>query len=148
MGIEDEGDLDPPEDSELTVFLRSSLSEFKANSLNMQISIVRIWKRVFSHLASERISVCSLAPKEVWALLAEVVQDATLDQRSERLRRPSLDFAACLAKDTAPDGGRAAFFSTGLATAIAAEAGSPAPHVAPPAAWIAKLDPHTAEQEA
>jgi len=143
--VEDEGDLDPPEAPELTAFVLASLSEFAAGSLTMRLAIVRLWKHLFSHFSEERIAVCARLNVEVCSQLASAIQDASLDQRSERLRRPALELAAALAKDAEPGGGREAF-TRGLAAAAAAEAGSPAPRIVPLGAWLAKLDPATAEQ--
>lgn len=145
--VEDEGDLDPPEKSEFVEFANATLAEFGPGSLALRIAVIRFWKRVFAHLSGEKISVLDPLPKAVWAQLADVVQNATLDQRSERLRRPALEFAASLAKDTAAGGGCESL-KHALAAAVEAEAASPAPRVVCMEAWLAKLDPHTAEQEA
>jgi len=145
--VEDEGDLDPPEVAEFTAYINATLSEFAAGSLTMRIGVVRMWKRIFAHLASEKIAAKSLLALEVWEQVATAVQDASLDQRSERLRRPALDFAASLVKDTATGGGRESL-GAGLAAAASRDAASAAPKVVGAEAWLAKLDPATAEQEA
>jgi hypothetical protein len=144
--VEDEGDLDPPEESDFATFMKATLAEFGPGSLQMRIGVIRLWKRVFSHLATEKISVRELLPKDVWAQWADALQSATLDQRSERLRRPALEFAASVVKDTASGGCEA--FKHALAVAVEAEASNAAPRVVALDAWLGKLDPHTAEQEA
>jgi len=143
--VEDDGDLEPPQGAELADFLNASLGEFHAGSLSMRLSIVRLWKHVFSHLAEERIAVSSRLDTEVLQRMVLAVQEASLDQRSERLRRPALELAAALATDSAPNGGRDAL-RCGLGAATAAEAGNIAHQALPLTAWLAKLDIVTAEQ--
>lgn len=145
--VEDDGDLDPPEQEELSDFMRAAFGEFGSGSLTMRISIIRCWKRVLSHLAQEKVAVLGLLSQQLWVQLAEVVQNATLDPRSERLRRPALDFAASLSKDLAAGGGREALKQS-LVGGVAPESSSVAPTILSIEAWMAKLDPHTAEQEA
>jgi len=146
--VEDEGDLEPPEQAELCAFLRAGLAEFDAGSLHMRIAAVRLWKRVFAHLAEEKLPARSRLEQGVPAQIAAALQDASLDSRSERLRRPALDLAAALATDGAPGGGREVL-GWGLAGAVAAEAAGTA---VPPRgtvaidAWLARLDPVTADQ--
>jgi len=143
--VEYEGDLEPPEEAELSSFVRATISEFGAGSLTMRVGVVRLWKNLFAHLAEERIAMCPRLDADVCAAVVAAVQEASLDQRSERLRRPALEFAAALTKDTEPGGGRQALKS-GLAAAAAAEAGSAAPRTVPLCPWLAKLDPATVEQ--
>jgi len=142
--VEDEGDLEPPEKAEMTDFVRAGLLEFSAGSLTMRLGVVRLWKHVFSHFIEEKIPMHNRLENDVCAGLIAAVQDASLDQRSERLRRPAIEFAAALVKDTTSGGGREVF-TKGLAAAVAAEAGSAAPRTVPLADWLLKLDPTTAD---
>jgi len=143
--VEDEGDLEPPESSELTRFFSSTVAEFYAGSLNMRLSIVRFWKRVLGHLRDEKITVLERLEPLVAGKMVAAVQDATLDKRSERLRRPAMEFAAVLAKDSSPGGGRA-LFNQGLATALAGQADGSGLVAQPVGEWLGAVDTITAEQ--
>ncbi|CAE8630509.1 unnamed protein product, partial [Polarella glacialis] len=103
--VEDEGDLEPPEEGELAAFIGVSLAEFRLGSLTMRLGIVRLWKHVFKHFAEERLPLKSQLSDELCGQLVAAVQDASWDARSERLRRPALELAAALAQD-AVSGGR------------------------------------------
>jgi len=141
--VEDEGDLEPPEASELQEFFRACLLEFEAGSLTMRLNVVRLWKHVFSHLAEERIVVRGPLGDELCIRITAAVQDASLDQRSERLRRPAIELAASMAKDASSGGGREVL-KAGLASAASGAAVPGAP-VAPLDTWLDKVDDATAE---
>merc|ERR1712137_874098 len=102
------------------------------------------WKHVFSHFIEEKMPIYSRLEADVCSGIIAAVQDASLDQRSERLRRPAIEFCAALVKDTNSGGGRE-IFTKGLAAAVAAEAGSVAPRTVALADWLQKLDPTTAD---
>ncbi|CAK0910537.1 unnamed protein product [Prorocentrum cordatum] len=106
--VDDEGDLEPPESAELGAFASAGLAEFHAGSLFLRVTIVRLWRHVFQHLAQERIALCDCLDAGARARVIAATQGASLDQRSERLRRPALELAAALARDAAPRGGREA----------------------------------------
>ncbi|CAE8630113.1 unnamed protein product, partial [Polarella glacialis] len=117
--VEDEGDLEPPEEGELAAFIGVSLAEFRLGSLTMRLGIVRLWKHVFKHFAEERLPLKSQLSDELCGQLVAAVQDASWDARSERLRRPALELAAALAQD-AVSGGREALLRGMQAEAKAA----------------------------
>jgi len=142
--VEDEGDLEPPEEDELSAFLGSSLQEFRSGSLTLRLSIVRLWKHVFTHFAKERLTLNDLKD-DLCGRLVAAIQDASLDGRSERLRRPALELAAALVADAS---GREAFLrgieSEGKAAAGEAE-GSASLRAVPIPKWLERIDPATAE---
>lgn len=143
--VEDEGDLEPPE-GELSSFAGATLHEFHLGSLTLRLSVVRLWKHVFSHFSKEKLPLSELND-ETFGRIVWAIQDASLDKRSERLRRPALELAASLAKDGA--GGKEALMR-GLAfeTAAAAKdsAGGAAARAVPMSLWLQRIDPLTAEQ--
>lgn len=136
--VEDEGDLDPPQEGELSAFVKASLAEYQAGSLNMRLVVVRVWKRVTAHLASERLAVSDgMQPQGEFVA---ALQDASLDDRSDRLRRPALELAGALAKDSTPKGGRELLsrgFSSGTEGAW---------RVLPLDEWLSRLDGATVEK--
>lgn len=142
--VEDEGDLDPPEDEELQSFFRASLAEFDSGSLFMRLGVTRLWKHVFAHLAEEKIPFCGKLNDELRKRITAAVQDASLDQRSERLRRPTLELAEALAKDVSTGGGRELLRST-LPSSEAASGVSGAGAVMSLESWLSKVDSTTAE---
>eukprot|EP00931_Biecheleriopsis_adriatica_P055003 TRINITY_DN32433_c0_g1_i1.p1 TRINITY_DN32433_c0_g1~~TRINITY_DN32433_c0_g1_i1.p1 ORF type:complete len:1965 (-),score=463.32 TRINITY_DN32433_c0_g1_i1:238-5751(-) len=145
--VKDENDLEPPEGEELAAFVGAGLEEFSAGSLTIRLSIVRFWKHVFTHLASERLPLKSLSD-ELCGKLAAAVQDASLDARSERLRRPALELTAALIGDTSTGGGRETL-QRGLAAEAAAAAaegeGAATARASPIPSWLERLDHTTAE---
>eukprot|EP00929_Paragymnodinium_shiwhaense_P064792 TRINITY_DN32504_c0_g1_i1.p1 TRINITY_DN32504_c0_g1~~TRINITY_DN32504_c0_g1_i1.p1 ORF type:complete len:1977 (+),score=460.55 TRINITY_DN32504_c0_g1_i1:60-5990(+) len=143
---EDEGDLDPPEGAELNAYFEACLTEFYGGSLAMRLGIIRMWKRVFNHLKEERFAACLLLSSEMQGRIAASIQSASLDQRSERLRRPALELGSVLVADTAAGGGRD-FLKAGLVAAVARRDASSVGTL-PAAEWLTQLDPTTAEQEA
>eukprot|EP00927_Polykrikos_kofoidii_P070848 TRINITY_DN67226_c0_g1_i1.p1 TRINITY_DN67226_c0_g1~~TRINITY_DN67226_c0_g1_i1.p1 ORF type:complete len:2004 (-),score=394.10 TRINITY_DN67226_c0_g1_i1:98-6109(-) len=155
---EDEGDLEPPDERELSAFARATLQEFYSCSLTFRLAVVRMWKRVFGHLKEERVSLVGRIDADVMARIVKAIQDASLDPRSERLRRPALELAGALVADDASGGGRDAF-KNGLSAAIAlaggqlsgggggdAELSTASTSALPAAEWLAQLDSTTAEQ--
>jgi len=143
--VEDEGDLDPPTGTELKAFVHATLEEFLPGSLFMRLGIVRLWKHVFAHLESEKLSMRDRLDDETCSRVLAFVQDASLDQRSERLRRPALEFAAALAKDNASGGGQAVL-QVALEKASSVEATCAATKILSLGDWLSKLDPVTFEQ--
>mmetsp|Transcript_67517 Transcript_67517/g.162040 ORF Transcript_67517/g.162040 Transcript_67517/m.162040 type:complete len:1938 (+) Transcript_67517:91-5904(+) len=144
--VEDEGDLDPAEEADFAAYLQATLDEFASGSLTLRLAIVRDWKKVFGHFAEERLPVSGRATPEIWAGVASALQDATMDQRSERLRKPALELSASLAKDVAKGGGREVF-RLGLGKAVEKSAdASAAQKVFDLDAWLTKLDPLLVEQ--
>jgi len=138
--VEDEGDLEPPEAAELQAFFRESLSEFEAGSLTLRLNIVRLWKHLFAHLAEEKLfsKGAALLGEELCVRLTAALQDASLDARSERLRRPALELAGALAGDAAQ--------REVLARGLAAASSSPSSALVTLERWIDKVDDATAEQ--
>jgi len=106
---------------------------------------VRVWKHVFDHFIEEKVQTKRLLASALWQKLAAALQDASLDPRSERLRRPALECAASLANDGTP-GGAGEGLQHGIKEGAAAEAGSAAPKVVDVNIWVSKLDPVTSEQ--
>jgi len=139
--VDDEGDLEPPESAELGAFASAGLAEFHAGSLFLRVTIVRLWRHVFQHLAQERIALCDCLDAGARARVIAATQGASLDQRSERLRRPALELAAALARDAAPRGGREAL-RQGCGDDVAEV------KVLPLSEWLEQLDARTVEQEA
>merc|ERR1712232_445028 len=135
---DDEGDLEPPEEGELAAYMQACFAEFYKGSLTLRLAIVHTWKRIFVHFKEERLPVCDALGTALHSQLAAAIQDASLDQRSERLRRPALELAAALLDDPAPGGGREALLS-GLTSADEASQAS----VMPLVEWLGKLDPTT-----
>merc|ERR1712232_1496493 len=93
------------------------------------------------HFKEERLPVCDSLGAALHSQIAGAIQDASLDQRSERLRRPALELAAALLGDSAPAGGRDTLLR-GLASGDDASQTK----VMPLAEWLEKLDPTTVEQ--
>jgi len=138
--VEEEGDLEPPESQELQAFIQSCLLEFAAGSLGMRLNIVRYWKHVFAHLSEQRLPLHDTLGNEICQRVVASLQSASLDQRSERLRRPALELSAALIKDSASGGGRALIL-TGLSPS--ALSGST---VLSLQTWIDRIDQVTADQ--
>merc|ERR1712232_1097767 len=138
---DDEGDLEPPEAGELAAFMQACLAEFYVGSLTLRLAIVRTWKRIFVHFKEERMPVCDGLGASLHSQLTAAIQDASLDQRSERLRRPALELSKALLDDPAPGGGREAL----LCGLKSADDASQTSKVMPLAEWLGKLDPTTIE---
>jgi len=135
--VEDECDLEPPEASELQAFMKACIFDFEAGSLSMRLNIVRYWKHVFSHFAEQKLQVRSSLGDDLCTNFVAMLQSASLDQRSERLRRPAFELAAALANDCAIGGGKEV-----LVRALA----SGVPSISSVDAWIAQVDGITSEQ--
>merc|ERR1719231_1237725 len=86
--------------------------------MTARLGVVRLWKRAFSHLKDERVPISDRLDAGLRSRLAMCIQTASLDTRSERLRRPALELAAALAADSSASGGLAVL-NSGLQAACA-----------------------------
>lgn len=113
--VEDEDELEAPDSEQFELFVRRSLAEFETGSPNLQLFIVRCWKRSLVHLKSIRVKCAPLLNSRSWVQMVSALQDASLDKRMGRLRKTALDLlgGSELAGDTSAQGGGEAL-KTGL----------------------------------
>lgn len=140
--INDEGDLEPPE-NELTAFMQASVAEFHACSFSFRLAVIRQWKRVLDHFENEKILDCRV-PLDVWMQVVTAVQMASLD-RAERLRRPAVECAGALVRVPAVSEAmkELKLTSSDSTEAQASENGPRPMHLD---VWLTRLDPTTVEQ--